>query len=256
MVGYRRRNDGHDTPAIIESMIRIFRCARRISKRAEVGRKGMRVLLGFERERNGSNAERMLDCRVGVSATVNDGLCRRLYIGPCESQALIHQRDNGIPIMVFRLPPRGVEWAREEKPFVCFQFYVRERPDSKLELKQIARPSFPQTLLLLSAFNLVFQLFLLVSLEIFLNFFPSISIDRVSSIFYFMCLELIFPRKRNEKEFRDFEIRKLFANIVEMYNLFTFLKKEVRKKTIKLEIHRDLVYLLPVFYILVLHCEK
>ena len=35
-----------------------------------------------------------------------------LYIGPCESQALIQQRDNGIPIMVFRLLPRGVEWAR------------------------------------------------------------------------------------------------------------------------------------------------
>lgn len=33
MVGYRGRNDGHDTPAIVESMIRIFRCAR-ISKRA------------------------------------------------------------------------------------------------------------------------------------------------------------------------------------------------------------------------------
>ena len=52
--------------------------------------------------------------------------------GPCESQALIHQRDNGIPIMAFRLPPRGVEWAREEKPFVCFQFYVRGRPDSRV----------------------------------------------------------------------------------------------------------------------------
>lgn len=118
MVGYRGRNDGHDTPAIVESMIRIFRCAR-ISKRAVERDEG------FERERNGSNGGRMLDCRVGVSATVNDGLCRRLYIGPCESQALIHQRDNGIPIMVFRLPPRSVEWAREEKPFVCFQFYVR-----------------------------------------------------------------------------------------------------------------------------------
>lgn len=41
-----------------------------------------------------------------------------------------------------------------------------------------------------------------------------------------------------------------------MYNLFTFLKKEGGKRTIKLEIHHDLVYLLPVFYILVLHCEK
>lgn len=224
MVGYRGRNDGHDTPAIIESMIRIFRCAR-ISKRAEVGRKGMRVLLGFERERNGSNAERMLDCRVGVSATVNDGLCRRLYIGPCESQALIHQRDNGIPIMVFRLPPRGVEWAREEKPFVCFQFYVRGRPDSKLQFKQIARPNFPRILLLrFLVLNLALQLFLLV-FEIFLNFFPRIS--RLSSILYFTWFQLVLL---------SFRISKLFANTVEMYNLFTFLKKGSGKRTIKISI--------------------
>lgn len=206
MVGYRGRNDGHDTPAIIESMIRIFRCAR-ISKRVEVGRKGMRVLLGFERERNGSNAERMLDCRVGVSATVNDGLCRRLYIGPCESQALIHQRDNGIPIMVFRLPPRGVKWAREEKPFVCFQFYVRGRPDSKLQFKQIARPNFPRILRFL-VLNLALQLFFLV-FEIFLNFFPRIS--RLSSILYFTCFQLVLL---------SFRISKLFANTVEIYIIY------------------------------------
>lgn len=48
----------------------------------------------------------------------------RLYIGPCESQALIQQRDNGIPIMVFRLLPHGVEWARG-KALRLLEFYAR-----------------------------------------------------------------------------------------------------------------------------------
>lgn len=127
-VGYRR-NDGHDTPAIIESMIRIscsVGCAAR--RGSEQRRLDRRDEAPGEREENRSS-ERMLDCRVGVSATVNDGLCR-LYIGPCESQALIQQRDNGIPIMVFRLLLHGVEWARG-KALRLLEFYAST--DSKLE---------------------------------------------------------------------------------------------------------------------------
>lgn len=127
-VGYRR-NDGHDTPAIIESMIRIscsVGCA--VRRGSEQRRLDRRDEASGEREEN-RFSERMLDCRVGVSATVNDGLCR-LYIGPCESQALIQQRDNGIPIMVFRLLLHGVEWARG-KALRLLEFYAST--DSKLE---------------------------------------------------------------------------------------------------------------------------
>lgn len=91
---------------------------------------------GEEEERRGSS-ERMLDCRVGVGATVNDGLCQ-LYIGPCESQALIQKRDNGIPIMVFRLLPRNAEWAQREA-LRLLGFYARE--DSMLGERESYRCS-------------------------------------------------------------------------------------------------------------------
>lgn len=41
------------------------------------------------------------DCRVGVDATVNDGLCHRSG----ESQALLYCQDNGFPIMALRSLP-------------------------------------------------------------------------------------------------------------------------------------------------------
>lgn len=105
---------GHDTPAIIESMIRILSVPRwlRWVRWLQAGK-------GKRNTRGGSRRERMLDCRVGVGATVNDCLCR-LYIGPCESQALIQRTrqwnsDYGLPAASTRSASSG----REEKPFVC-----------------------------------------------------------------------------------------------------------------------------------------
>lgn len=112
--------------------------------------------------------------------------------------------------------------ARKSPSFASNSTYAG---DQIRKFKQIARPNFPRILLLrFLVLNLALQLFLLV-FEIFLNFFPRIS--RLSSILYFTCFQLVLL---------SFRISKLFANTVEMYNLFTFLKKGSGKRTIKISI--------------------
>lgn len=127
----------------------LARCARMDirAEAAEVGLEGMRVLLGFERERNGSSAERMLDCRVGVSATVNDGLCRRLYIRPLRKPGPYPptrqwNSDYGLP------PASARRWVGARGKALRLLPILRTRQTRFSSLNEIARQNFPQILLL------------------------------------------------------------------------------------------------------------